>query len=199
VQATAFRMRMRVGHRVTSVTSMAIDQRTTRTFVRRGALIRMVFSPSPAQLAQIRTESAAAPTYIDAKVKKVKKIDGSGLSCFFLMMLAGLAWLGIEAVPATVTALRRRISTFFRTRDAATTIITQSGETLLSVKAAPSREWQLNCSKMALRTEWAAQSTRRRFARNSRSILRLTCAKDRASGCRCTLPSERTVTACVIY
>lgn len=130
MQATAFRMRMRVGHRVTSVTSMAIDQRTTRTFVRRGALIRMVFSPSPAQLAQIRAESAAAPTYIDAKVKKVKKIDGSGLSCFFLMMLAGLAWLGIEAVPATVTALRRRISTFFRTRDAATTIITQSGETL---------------------------------------------------------------------
>jgi hypothetical protein len=45
VQATAFRMRMRVGHRVTSVTSVAMDQRTARTFVRRGALIRMVLSP----------------------------------------------------------------------------------------------------------------------------------------------------------
>ena len=48
------------------------------------------------------------------------------------MMLAGLAWLGIEAVPATATALRRRISAFLRTRDA-TTIITQSGETLVWV------------------------------------------------------------------
>ena len=83
--------------------------------------------PSAARVAQLRAEGKAAPIIIEATVKRM---CGSGLNCFFLTILAGLAWLGFGAVPNSVAELRRRLSSFLKSKDAATTVISQSGETL---------------------------------------------------------------------
>ena len=82
---------------------------------------------SPAERARIRAEGKAAPTIITASVERM---DGSELSCFFHTVLAGLARAGIAEAPASVAALRRVVSKFLLSREAAATVITSTGETL---------------------------------------------------------------------
>ena len=73
--------------------------------------------PSAARTAQLRAEGNAAPIIIDATVRRM---SGAGLSCSLLTIVAGVAWLGFHDVPASAADLRRRLSSFLKSKDAAT-------------------------------------------------------------------------------
>ena len=83
--------------------------------------------PDAAELARNRAESEAPDVTIAATVEKM---NGSGLSCFFLTVVAGLARLGVARAPPSVPALRRAISVFLLSAEAASTWCTSEGTTL---------------------------------------------------------------------